>query len=48
MYGQACVWRKKSDSPGWVGGYGCGAVEEGKLCELTCGTAAVEGAGGSN
>ena len=29
-------------TPGGVGGCGCGSVEEGELCELTCGTAAVE------
>ena len=34
----------KPDSPG--GGGGCGCEEE-ELCELACGTAAVEGEGGS-
>ena len=37
----------QQDSPGGGGGCGCGSVEEGELCELTCGTAAVEGGGGS-
>ena len=37
----------QQDSLGGVGGCGCGSVEEGGLCELTCGTAAVEGGGGS-
>ena len=35
----------KQDSPGGVGGCGCGSVEEGELCKLTCGTAAVEEGG---
>ena len=38
---------RDQNSPGGVGGCGCGSVEEGELCELTCGTAAVEG-GGAN
>ena len=35
------------DLPGGVGGCGCGSVDEGEFCGLTCGTAAVEGGGGS-
>ena len=37
----------QQDSPGGGGGCGCGSVEEGELCELTCGTAAEEGGGSS-
>ena len=36
------------DSPGGVGGCGCGSVEEGSACELTCGTVAVQGRGDGN
>ena len=37
-----CVHREQ-DSPGSVGGCGCGSIEDGELWVLTHGTAAMEG-----
>ena len=37
--------RLQQDSLGGAGGCGCGSVEEGELCELTCGSTAVKGDG---